>query len=63
MMKALTWISGVLALLLMLCGTISFFRGGGFMGVNHAINFFHVANSMWLLTLVSLLIDTKRQKE
>ncbi len=33
------------------------------MGVNHAINFFHVANSMWLLTLVSLLIDTKRQKE
>jgi len=54
-MKTLTQISGVLAILLMISGFISFFVQGKFMGVNHSINFFHVANSFLLLTICGLL--------
>ena len=54
-MKTLAQISGVLALLLMLAGFISFFVNGKFLGVNHSINFFFVANSFLLLTICGLL--------
>lgn len=54
-MKTLTQISGVLAMLLMLAGFISFFVQGKFLGVNHSINFFIVANSFLLLTICGLL--------
>ncbi len=61
-MKKLAWITGIVAVLLMLGGLIDFFTKGAFLGVNHAINYFHVANSMWLLTIACLLTDHKTEK-
>ena len=62
-MKTLAWIAGIVAGLLMLGGLIDFFVKGAFLGVNHAINYFHVANSFWLFTIACLLINTKTRKE
>ncbi len=61
-MKKLSWITGIIAVLLMLGGLIDFFVKGAFLGVNHAINYFHIANSMWLLTIAYLLVDKKNEK-
>ncbi len=64
-MKALTWItwiSGTAAALLMLFGSLHFVFSprGGFLGVNHAVNFFHVASSLLLLTIcIQLYIKNK----
>ncbi|HHJ09962.1 MAG TPA: hypothetical protein ENK25_03620 [Bacteroidetes bacterium] len=61
-MKKLAWVTGIIAFLLMLGGLINFFNKGAFLGVNHAINFFHVANSTWLLTIACILMDHKFEK-
>ena len=61
-MKKLSWITGIIAVLLMLGGLINFFVKGAFLGVNHAINYFHVANGMWLFTIACLLTDKKTEK-
>jgi len=54
-MKALNWFSwmlGIIAGLLMLFGCIHFFfTRAAFLGVNHAVNYFHVANSFLLLAI------------
>ncbi|NOY36355.1 MAG: hypothetical protein GXO83_02130 [Chlorobi bacterium] len=60
-MKLLAWISGIIALLLMLCGFIVFVSNGKFLGVNHAVNYFHVANSFLLVSIALLLLNHKKE--
>lgn len=61
-MKPLAWISGIIALLLMLCGLIVFITNSKFLGVNHAVNYFHVANSFLLVTIALLLMQPKKEE-
>jgi len=60
-MKQLAWISGIIAALLMICGFIVFITNNKFLGVNHAVNYFHVANSFLLATIALLLMDHKKE--
>jgi hypothetical protein len=58
-MKALilvAWIAGILAGVLVLMGTISFFFKLQLLGINHAVNYFHAANSYLLVAICSLLL-------
>jgi hypothetical protein len=50
-----TWICGIAAALIILTGTISLVSGQIFFGLRHAVNYFHVANSMLLLAILCLL--------
>ena len=43
------WICGIAAALIILTGAISLVSGKIFFGLRHAVNYFHVANSMLLL--------------
>lgn len=66
-MKVLNWISwgtGIVAALFMLFGGINFLFDTNFLGVNHAINFFHMANSFLLLTIcIQLVIKTCKKED
>ncbi len=57
-MKALNligWITGGIGVILILLGTISELIGKSILAVNHAVNYFHVANS-FLLILSGVII-------
>jgi hypothetical protein len=56
------WISGIIALVLMFLGFIDFLFSPEFLFVNHAINYFHVANSFLLLTICIALLDKCKSK-
>ena len=56
------WISGIIALVLMFLGFIDFLFSPEFLFVNHAINYFNVANSFLLLTICIVLLDTCKGK-
>jgi len=49
------WICGITAALIVLTGAISLLSGKTFFGLRHAVNYFHVANSMLLLAILCLL--------
>lgn len=53
----LTWACGIVGALLILAGCIGYLVGGKFLGVNHALNFFHVANSILILAILSKLMS------
>ena len=62
LLHILSWTSGTVAALLMLFGCIHFFfTPAAFLGVNHAVNFFHVANSFLLLAICIQLYLRNRQ--
>jgi hypothetical protein len=50
-----SWISGTVAAILILFGLIAFFFHVNLFGVGHAINYFHAANSLFLLSICSLI--------
>ena len=56
------WISGIIALILMFLGFIDFLFSPKFLFVNHAINYFNVANSFLLLTICIVLLDKCKGK-
>jgi hypothetical protein len=49
------WISGVLATLIMILGTISLFMGNNLLGVRHEANFYIVASNLLLLAILCVL--------
>jgi hypothetical protein len=49
------WISGILAVILMLLGAISLMLGNNLLGVRHEANFYIVANSFLLLAILCVL--------
>jgi hypothetical protein len=51
----ISWICGIAAALIILTGSISLVSGRIFFGLRHAVNYFHVANSMLLLAILCLL--------
>ncbi len=62
LMKALNWIawvSAAIAAIIILLACISLLIGKGILGFNHAVNFFHAANS-FLLLAIALFIVTKK---
>ncbi len=59
----LTWFFVLVAMVLMLFGLINFLIGGGFLGVIHSANYFHVANSMLLLTLTLKFLEYMSSKK
>ncbi len=56
------WIFGIIALILMFLGFVDFLFSPKFLFVNHAINYFHVANSFLLLTICVVLLDKCKEK-
>jgi hypothetical protein len=51
------WICGITAALIILAGSISLVSGRIFFGLRHAVNYFHVANSILLLAILCLLAN------
>jgi len=51
----MAWISGVLAVLIMLLGIIPLITGNNFLGIRHEINFYIVASSLLLLAILCVL--------
>lgn len=51
----IAWICGIAAALIILTGAISLVSGKTFFGLRHAVNYFHVANSTLLLSILCLL--------
>jgi hypothetical protein len=49
------WISGVLAVVIMVMGAIPLISGNNLLGVRHEANFFVVANSFLLLAILCVL--------
>jgi len=63
-LEYLTWITGILAGLLMLLGTIAYVFGVRIFGVNHVVNIFHVANSFLLMCIcITLFLIWKKKSE
>ena len=57
-MKALhllAWVSGTVAGILIILGFIAYLSGASFFGVNHVVNYFHVANSLLLISICCLI--------
>jgi hypothetical protein len=52
-----SWICGIAAALIILTGAISLVSGQIFFGLRHAVNYFHVANSILLLAILCLLAN------
>jgi len=64
-MKALNlfaWIVGGLATVLVLLGMVGFFFKIPLLGINHAINYFHVANSLLLIAICCVLLQKTRKQ-
>jgi hypothetical protein len=57
-----TWICGITAALIILTGGVSLVTGRIFFGLRHAVNYFHVANSMLLLAILCLLAKQACEK-
>ena len=53
--NSVAWISGLLAVAIMMLGCISFILGNNLLGVRHEANFFIVANSLFLLAILCVL--------
>jgi hypothetical protein len=51
----ISWICGITAPLIILTGAVSLLSGKTFFGLRHAVNYFHVANSILLLAILCLL--------
>jgi hypothetical protein len=49
------WISGILAIITMILGTIPLITGNNLFGVKHEANYFIVASSLLLLGILCLL--------
>jgi hypothetical protein len=49
------WISGLLAVAIMMLGSISLILQNNLLGVRHEANFFIVANSLFLLAILCVL--------
>ncbi len=63
-LKYLIWIAGILAGLLMILGTVAFLFDIRPLGINHVVNFFHVANSFLLMAIcITLLLNWKEKKD
>jgi len=63
-LEYLVWILGIVAGLLILLATIAFIFKLRFFGVNHVVNYFHVANSLLLMCIcISLFLNCKGKKE
>jgi len=56
------WISGIIAVIVMFFGFVDLLFHPKFLFVNHAINYFHVANSFLLLTICIVLLDKCKGK-
>jgi len=56
------WISGIIAVIVMFFGFVDLLFNPKFLFVNHAINYFHVANSFLLLTICIVLLDKCKGK-
>jgi hypothetical protein len=52
---AVAWSCGILGALIIITGTISLISGITFFGLRHVVNYFHVANSILLLGILSVL--------
>ena len=50
-LKLITWISGIIAAVLMLLGVLFFLFNFRMLGINQVVNMFHVANSFLLLAI------------
>jgi len=58
-MKALNWIawiSGGIGVLIVLLAAISLLVGRNLFGFTHVVNFFHVANSFFLITIALFIV-------
>jgi hypothetical protein len=58
-MKALNWIgwaSAGIGVILIILGVISSLISGTILPINHAINYFHIANSFFLLTIALFIV-------
>jgi hypothetical protein len=55
LLPVVSWISGSIAALFILMGFIAFLFKISLFGVDHAINYIHVANSFFLLSICSLI--------
>ena len=53
--KIVAWISGLLAIVVMILGTISLLLGNNLLSVRHEANFFIVASSLLLLAILCVL--------
>jgi hypothetical protein len=49
------WISGVLAVVIMILGAVALLLGTNLLGVRHEANFYIVANSFLLLAILCVL--------
>ncbi len=54
-LEYLIWILGILAGLIILLGALDFLFEVELLGVNHVVNYFHVANSLLLVCICSTL--------
>jgi len=57
--QLIAWILASIAGIIMALGVISILFSKGLFGFNHAVNYFHVANSL-LLGAIALFIGTKK---
>ncbi|MBL7112112.1 MAG: hypothetical protein ISS19_09240 [Bacteroidales bacterium] len=63
-LEYLTWILGILAGLIILLGAIAFVFDVRVFGVNHVVNYFHVANSFLLMCIcISIFLIWKGKKD
>ena len=53
--KLIAWITGAIGAILMLLGLIAWISKAPILGIVHAVNMFHVANSFLLATVCCLL--------
>jgi uncharacterized membrane protein (DUF2068 family) len=57
-----SWMSAVLAVVLIVCGMIDFVQGGGLFGLKHSTSFFTVANTTLLVTILFRMIGKDSAK-
>jgi len=63
-LEYLIWVAGILAGLLMIIGIIAFFFNLRIFGINHVVNYYHVANSFLLLAIcLTLFLKWKGVKD
>ena len=55
----IAWISAEIAVVIILLACISLLIGKGILGFNHAVNFFHAANSFLLLAIAMFIVAKK----
>ena len=53
--RIIAWISGAIAVILMILGAVSLLLGNNLLGVRHEANFYVVANSFLLLAILCVL--------